>query len=240
MLRSINRLNKETLAHFTRILLQQIKRKIDTKLAYISAKWWRVKLEKNCIFVGKIYFRRTPGSSITIGEHSNFLSSFSSNLHGLNRHCMLSTLREEAKIVVGKNVGMSGTVIASAVSITIGDRVFCGANTTITDTDSHSLDYRDRVPGAFVEKPKNWKEPINIAEVVIEDDVFLGMNVIVLKGVTIGKGTVVGAGSIVTHDLPSYVIAAGQPAKVILSLKDKFADIESGHVYRTSKLMGND
>lgn len=54
-----------------------------------------------------------------------------------------------------------------------------------------------------------------VGKVIIEDDVFIGMNVIVCNPVTIGKGAVVGAGSIITKDIPSYQIWAGNPAKFI-------------------------
>ena len=50
--------------------------------------------------------------------------------------------------------------------------------------------------------------------VVIEDDVWLGANVIILDGVTVGTGSVIGAGSVVTKDIPPYSIAVGVPAKV--------------------------
>jgi len=51
--------------------------------------------------------------------------------------------------------------------------------------------------------------------VIIEDNVWLGYNVIVLPGVTIGTGSVIGAGSVVTSNIPPYSIAVGNPAKVI-------------------------
>jgi acetyltransferase-like isoleucine patch superfamily enzyme len=100
----------------------------------------------------------------------------------------------------------------------------CGANVTITDTNWHPLDWRDRLAG----------KPGEYAPVVIEDDVWLGMNVTVLKGVTIGRRTVVGAGSIVTRSLPAGVIAAGQPAVIIRTL----ADEESLGVISDSLLRG--
>ena len=56
------------------------------------------------------------------------------------------------------------------------------------------------------------------AAVVIEDDVWLGLNVVVLKGVTIGRGSVIGANSLVTRSIPAGVVAAGSPAKVIRTL----------------------
>ena len=54
-----------------------------------------------------------------------------------------------------------------------------------------------------------------MAPIVIQDHVWLGMNVIVLKGVTIGEGAIVAAGSIVTKDVPPHCLVAGVPAKVV-------------------------
>ena len=52
-------------------------------------------------------------------------------------------------------------------------------------------------------------------DVVIGNDVWIGMNSIILSGVKIGDGAVIGAGSVVTHDVPPYAIVAGCPAKII-------------------------
>lgn len=54
---------------------------------------------------------------------------------------------------------------------------------------------------------------------MIEDDVRLGLNVVVLKGVTIGKGSLIGANSLVSQSIPSGVVAAGYPEIVIRNLK---------------------
>lgn len=51
--------------------------------------------------------------------------------------------------------------------------------------------------------------------IIIEDDAWLGLGVIVLDGVTIGRGAVIGAGAVVTADVPPYAIAVGTPARVI-------------------------
>ena len=59
-----------------------------------------------------------------------------------------------------------------------------------------------------------------IREVIIEDDVWIGINAVVLPGIRIGKGSIIGANSVVTKDVPPYSIAGGVPAKIIKSRKD--------------------
>ncbi len=68
---------------------------------------------------------------------------------------------------------------------------------------------------------------INIIEtttkgpIITEDDVWIGMDVIILSGITIGKGSVIGAGSVIVSDIPPYSIVGGNPAKII---KKRFND----------------
>jgi len=57
-------------------------------------------------------------------------------------------------------------------------------------------------------------QPAEAAKIVIEDDVWLGMGVIVTPGVTIGRGAVIGAGSVVTRDIPAGAVAFGNPCRV--------------------------
>ena len=61
---------------------------------------------------------------------------------------------------------------------------------------------------------KNWSV-VNTKPITIKDKVWIGMNVIILKGVTIGEGAVIGAGSVVTQDVPAWSVVAGNPAKVV-------------------------
>lgn len=174
--------------------------------ARLQASWWGVEFGSGCIFHGRTRLRRSPGSAITVGNDCRFRSRVGSNAVGLNRPCMLSTLRSGATLKIGSACGFSGTVIAAAESIIIGDRVMCGGNATITDTDWHGL------------QPSERSRPGACAPIVIEEDVFIGLNALVLKGVTIGRGTVVAAGSVVTRSLPEMVVAAGNPAQVIRQL----------------------
>lgn len=58
-------------------------------------------------------------------------------------------------------------------------------------------------------------EAISKGDIIVKDDVWIGLNSIILSGVTINQGAVVAAGSVVTKDVPSYAIVGGNPAKVI-------------------------
>ena len=58
-------------------------------------------------------------------------------------------------------------------------------------------------------------EALSKGKIIIEDDVWIGMNSLILSGVKIGKGAVIGAGSVVSKHIPPYAIAVGNPCKVI-------------------------
>lgn len=195
----LRRINRDSLPHLFDSFWGMFRMRIDTFGGRLAARWWGVRLGPACLFFGRPYFRRYPGSRIAIGDKCRFRSSPTSNLIGINRPCIISTLIEGAEIEIGPNCGFSGTVISSAARIVFGENVRCGANTLITDTDWHTDDPRT-----------GPNEPV-----VIESGVWLGVNVTVLKGVTIGKNTVVAAGSMVTKSLPAGVVAVGVPAKVL-------------------------
>jgi acetyltransferase-like isoleucine patch superfamily enzyme len=193
------RVNYDSLPHLVNCLHRLIGRRWFTFWSRLLSAWWGVSLGRECSFFGLPCFRRHPLSLITIASDCEFLSTHTANLIGINRPCLISTLAEGAKIIIGSHCGFSGTVIGCAASVIIGDNVRCGANTLITDTDWHSDD------------PRSGPD----APVIIGDNVWLGVNVTVLKGVSIGENTLVGTGSIVTRSLPANVVAAGSPATVI-------------------------
>lgn len=58
-------------------------------------------------------------------------------------------------------------------------------------------------------------EVFSKGKIVVEDDVWIGMNTLILSGIKIGKGAIVGAGSVVTKDIPPYSIVGGNPARVL-------------------------
>lgn len=168
----------------------------------IKCKIKGINLGKKILFYGNTFFYKRAQSTIKIGSQCTFRSKSTSNLIGINRPCMLSTLTQNAKIIIGDNCGFSGTVIGAFDLIQIGNNVMCGANTLITDSDWHPKDKRSGSP-----KP-----------VIIEKNVWIGEGVKVLKGVKIGENSVIGAGSVVASNIPANVIAAGNPCRVIKKL----------------------
>jgi acetyltransferase-like isoleucine patch superfamily enzyme len=148
-------------------------------------------------------------SEMNFGSGLSLRSFVQSNPLGPNHPVILCTWQTGAVLDVGDNFGMTGGSLCAAESIMIGNRVIVGANTVIVDTDFHPLDHHIRNI-----HPQDSKT----APVHIQDDVFIGMNCLILKGVTIGKGSVIGAGSVVVNNIPAGVVAAGNPAVVIKSM----------------------
>ncbi len=200
--------NRDTLPHFAYWFFRTIRSRCDTAWARFKAEWWGINLGKNCSFHGPVSFKRFPSSRIHIGENCTFNSAPTSNRIGVNRPCMITALKAESEIHIGAGCGLSGTVIACGKKVVIGDNVQCGANTLIMDTDWHDDDPRS---GPDI--------PVKIGS-----NVWLGVNVTVLKGVEIGEGTMVGAGSLVTSSLPDGVLAVGIPAKVLRRFEFKKGD----------------
>lgn len=165
--------------------------------------------ERGWSFYGAPIVQKHRRSTMTFGPGLQLRSRVRANPLGIAHRVVLATLKPGAELRVGERFAMSGGSICVAERVTIGDRVAVGANSTITDTDFHPLraDLRAAHPLDGTTKP-----------VVIEDDVFIGMNCLILKGVTIGRGSVIGAGSVVTASVPPGVVAAGNPARVVKEL----------------------
>ncbi len=149
-------------------------------------------------------------SDISLGSGLNLRSSRYSNPLSPNHPVVLCTWRAGACLTIGSDFAITGGGLVAAVSITVGDRVNIGANSIVTDTDFHPL-----------HPARRQVEPAigACAPVIIEDDVFVGMDCLILKGVTIGRGSVIGAGAVVAASVPPYSIAVGNPARVIRQLE---------------------
>ena len=147
--------------------------------------------------------------------------------------CRIVLERGLGSVSIGQDSFIGSSTIICANRIEIGNNVLVSWGCTIADHDSHSLDWRNRAEdvkkwregllAGGLEKAsqlKNW-DVVEMAPVRIEDKVWLGMNVTVLKGVTIGEGAVVAAGSIVTKDISPWTLVAGNPARIIKELPQK-------------------
>ena len=114
---------------------------------------------------------------------------------------------------LGNNVSIPryAHIFCTDAPLTIGNNVIFGPAPTIV-TGDHRID--------VIGKPiflSYDKLPENDIPVIIEDDVWVGANVTILKGVTIGRGSVVAAGSVINKSTPPYSISGGIPAKTIKS-----------------------
>jgi acetyltransferase-like isoleucine patch superfamily enzyme len=129
----------------------------------------------------------------------------------------------------GVSIGSNSHFFSDTGKIIIGNRTFfninCNINASIggiIEIGSHCLFGPNVVIHSSNHRFNNLSLPIieqghDCADIRIEDNVWLGANVIVLAGVTIGEGAVVAAGAVVTQDVPKFSIVGGVPAKFIKS-----------------------
>ena len=191
---------------------------IRNTLMRLRIDWYRVRLGalgQECRIEPGVSFQY-PGR-IRIGDGA-----------GIGRNVTLRANTDQSPgIELGQKVSINDAVVINANrgQVTLGDRSwlgpFCliygnggvtiGSNVLVAghssiNTVSHSIDRCDI--------PVN-DQPVVIDPVVIEDDVWIGLNAVILQGVTIGRGTIVGAGAVVNKSIPPWSIAVGVPARVI-------------------------
>lgn len=145
---------------------------------------------------------------LTIGKNFHCNNRLTSNSVGIFQPCFFNVSSSGSRIVIGDNVGISGSTINATTTITIGDNTIIGSGCLITDTDSHPILAEQRLL-------KDYFKYTNSKPITIGKNVFIGARSIIMKGVTIGEGAVIGAGSVVTKDVPANAIAAGNPARVV-------------------------
>ena len=102
-------------------------------------------------------------------------------------------------LTLGQGYINSNVTIDCFDAITIGNGVAISKGVTIRDSDNHSINGNEKVS----------------APIVIGDNVWIGLDAIILKGVNIGKGSVVAAGAVVTRDVPEKVLVGGVPARIL-------------------------
>jgi acetyltransferase-like isoleucine patch superfamily enzyme len=137
-------------------------------------------------------------SHLELGENSKLIvngrfSFFSNSRISVNKNAIL---------ILGKGYVNNNAGIHCFNKITIGNNVVISENVMIRDSDNHKL-------------YENGLEKIVSKPIEIKDNVWIGMNCVILKGVIIGEGAVIAAGSVVTKSVPAGCLVAGVPAKVI-------------------------
>ncbi|MDF3129307.1 acyltransferase [Kiritimatiellaeota bacterium B1221] len=178
---------------------------LSTGCSWLSLTWQGCRPGRGVRSTGRCLFKARRAHSIRIGNAVYFASSQRSNRIGLASPVVLETLGE-GEIEIGEGCGLSACVLSSRESICLGAFVKVGANVKILDHDFHSLDWQARRTDAD-------SGVIQSKAIVIEDDVFIGVNSLILKGVHIGRRSIIAAGSVVTRDVPEGEIWGGNPAK---------------------------
>lgn len=117
----------------------------------------------------------------------------------------------EVIIADGTSIARNFTAVA-VKKIKIGRLCFIGMNVTIYDFDHDIFDKSTPPLGGHY----SFK---CTEDVIIEDECFIGTNSIILKGVHLGKHFIVGAGSVITKSFPAYSVIAGNPARLLRTLK---------------------
>ena len=120
-------------------------------------------------------------------------------------------------VKVGKNFSTIGNVSYSSEPylVTIGDDVRISSNVNFVTHDGgmHVIRQYKNIPAD------------SFGKIVVGNNVFIGMNTIIMPGVTIGNNVIIGAGSIVTKDIPNNSVACGVPAKVIETIDEYYKKI---------------
>jgi acetyltransferase-like isoleucine patch superfamily enzyme len=142
------------------------------------------------------------GPGIRLGDHIHMMATRDNPV----RFSVWSDGERAGSIRLGDYcIVLPGARISSASGVVLGANCMLASNAYITDADWHDIYNRNSAPGGS-------------AEVVLEDNVWLGDSVIVCKGVRIGRNSVAGAGAVVVDDVPANVVVAGNPARVVKEL----------------------
>jgi maltose O-acetyltransferase len=154
--------------------------------------------------------RYLPASSDLFGTTSKRIRGFTCKFIfekcGLNVNIERgASFSRGTHLKIGDNSGI-GINANIPGEISIGRDVMMGPDVIVL---SHMHNYTD------LTRPMCTQGATEFKKVIIEDDVWIGIRVIIMPGVTIGHGSIIGAGSVVTKDVPAYAIVGGAPAGII-------------------------
>ena len=180
----------------------------------VPGRWANGELPANCILgqntliTGDLAFKRFHSKvdrAVSVGAHCT--------LDGVH-----FSIGEQGRISIGDYCYFTNAVLLAEFELKIGSYVVIGWNSTIADTDFHPVSPSARMADAIACSPlgKGIRRPeVSRKPVIIEDDVWIGPNVTILKGVQIGAGAFIEAGSLVTRDVPAGARVLGNPAQIV-------------------------
>lgn len=128
-------------------------------------------------------------------------------------------IQKDGRCIVGDFTLLNGAIVMAEELVEIGSHCLISWGVGIADSDFHPLEPAQRLIDSqalapfFKDRPARPK--LKTAPVKIGDNVWIGMNAVILKGVTIGENSVVAAGAVVTKSFPANTIAAGNPAVAV-------------------------
>lgn len=131
-------------------------------------------------------------------------------------------LGEKGTVKIGDFTLLNGALLMADERIEIGKHCLVSWNVGIADSDFHPIDAAQRRLDTMALAPFYKDRPprpeLKTAPVIIRDNVWIGMNAVVLKGVEIGENSIVAAGSVVSKSVPANVVVAGNPAVIVKQL----------------------
>jgi acetyltransferase-like isoleucine patch superfamily enzyme len=183
---------------------------------HVEGDWWAHPIPPNVEFGEGFYcetaqifrhLRNKKPDAVMIGKHVSCYAGCS------------FALGENGRCTIGDFTLLNGALIMAEEKIDIGSHCLVSWNVGIADSDFHPLEPAQRMIDAqalapfFNDRPSRPR--LETAPVKISDNVWIGMNAVILKGVTIGENSVVAAGSVVTKDVPANTVVAGNPAVAV-------------------------
>jgi acetyltransferase-like isoleucine patch superfamily enzyme len=179
------------------LLVSELKMLFVLPLAYVYLLFNRAGIRFPFKFYGLPRVQKHKGSQIIIGQNFENRNWASANFISSHQRTVLATNSSRGKILIGNNVGISGSNIVSETEITIGDSTIIGSNCLIIDTDFHPMAAKNR---------RHSKKGVRSKSIKIGKNVFVGTRSIILPGVIIGDNTIIGAGSVVRRSVPANSI----------------------------------